>query len=55
MAGFGLPEADIAVLIDVDVATLRQHFRPDRERGAAEGAAQGLPKRSSRWRRETRM
>jgi hypothetical protein len=39
MSGFGLPEADIAVLIDVDLATLREHFRRDLTRGAAEGTA----------------
>ena len=39
MAGFGLPEHDIAVLINVDVATLRQHFRRDLELGAVEGSA----------------
>ena len=39
MSGFGLPETDIAVLIDVDLATLQAHFRRDLTRGAAEGTA----------------
>ena len=39
MSGYGLPEADIAELIDVDLATLREHFRRDLARGAAEGTA----------------
>jgi hypothetical protein len=39
MAGFGLPDADIAVLIDCDVPVLRERFRRELDRGAAEGTA----------------
>ena len=39
MAGFGLPHADIAVLLDISVATLLQYFQDDLDRGVAEGNA----------------
>ena len=39
MAGFGLPEHDIAVLVRVSVGILREHFKDDLELGAAEGTA----------------
>ena len=39
MAGFGLPHADIAVLLDVDGETLREHFMRELKLGEAEGAA----------------
>ena len=39
MAGFGLPQENIAVLIDVDMDMLRARFRHELDRGAAEGIA----------------
>ena len=39
MAGFGVPDEDIAILIEVDLGTLRRHFMHDLGRGAAEGTA----------------
>ena len=39
MAGFGLPQENIAVLIDVDTEMLRARFQHELDRGAAEGTA----------------
>ena len=39
MAGFGLLEYDIAVLLDISVPALRLNFQRDLDRGAAEGTA----------------
>jgi len=39
MAGFGLPESDIAVLLGIDTATLRQHVTDEMDRGVAEARA----------------
>ena len=39
MAGFGLPEQDIAVLVRLALPVLREHFRGELELGAAEGTA----------------
>lgn len=36
MAGLGLPEEQIALLLEVDPKTLRKHFRDDLDRGMAE-------------------
>ena len=39
LAGFGVPQDDIAKHLDVDPKTLRKHFRPDIDRGALEANA----------------
>ena len=39
LAGFGVPQDDIARHLDVDPKTLRKHFRPDIDRGALEANA----------------
>jgi hypothetical protein len=39
MAGFGVPQDDIAVLLDIDVKTLHQHFQRDLDRGTIEATA----------------
>ena len=36
MAGLGLPQDQIALLLEVDPKTLRKHFRDDLDRGMAE-------------------
>jgi hypothetical protein len=36
MAGYGLPQPDIARLIDTDPETLRKHYRADLDTGKAE-------------------
>jgi hypothetical protein len=36
MAGFGVPQDDIAVFLDVDPKTLRKHFRLELDRGSIE-------------------
>ena len=36
MAGLGLPQDQIALLLEVDPTTLRKHFRDDLDRGMAE-------------------
>lgn len=39
MAGFGVPQEDIAVLLDIDPKTLRKHFRAELDRGTIEANA----------------
>jgi hypothetical protein len=39
MAGFGVPQDDIAVLLDIDPKTLRRHFRRELDRGSIEATA----------------
>ena len=39
MAGLGVPQEGIAVLIDVDPKTLRKYFAPELERGSVEATA----------------
>ena len=39
MAGFGVPQQDIATLLDVDAKTLRKHFRAELDRGTIEANA----------------
>ena len=39
LAGFGVPQDDIARHLDVDPKTLRKHFRSDIDRGALEANA----------------
>ncbi len=36
MAGLGLPQEQIALLLEIDPKTLRKHFRDDLDRGMAE-------------------
>ena len=36
MAGFGVPQDDIATYVDVDPKTLRKHFRDELDRGSIE-------------------
>ncbi|MFC0386865.1 hypothetical protein [Muricoccus vinaceus] len=36
MSGFGIPQTDIATLLEIDPKTLRLHFRHELDRGAAE-------------------
>lgn len=36
MSGFGIPQADIATLLDIDAKTLRVHFRRELDRGSVE-------------------
>ena len=36
MAGLGLPQDQIALLLEIDPKTLRKHFRDDLDRGMAE-------------------
>ena len=36
MAGLGLPQEQIALLLEIDAKTLRKHFRDDLDRGMAE-------------------
>lgn len=39
MAGFGVPQEDIAVLLDIDPKMLRKHFRVELDRGTIEANA----------------
>ena len=39
MAGFGIPEVDIAKVISIDPKTLRKHFRIELDRGSIEATA----------------
>ncbi|WP_431266973.1 hypothetical protein [Dankookia sp. P2] len=39
MSGFGIPQADIATLIEIDDKTLRKHFRRELDRGSIEATA----------------
>ena len=39
MSGYGIPQDDIAVLLDVDPKTLRKHFRRELSRGSVEATA----------------
>lgn len=39
MAGFGVPQDDIATYVDVDPKTLRKHFREELDRGSIEATA----------------
>ena len=39
LAGFGVPQDDIAKHLDIDPKTLRKHFRSDIDRGALEANA----------------
>ena len=36
MAGFGVPQEDIATFLDIDAKTLRKHFRAELDRGSIE-------------------
>jgi hypothetical protein len=36
MAGFGVPQEDIATFLDIDAKTLRKHFRAELDRGSME-------------------
>jgi hypothetical protein len=36
MAGFGVPQADIAAHVEIDPKTLRKHFRQELDRGTTE-------------------
>jgi hypothetical protein len=36
MSGFGIPQADIATLLEIDDKTLRKHFRRELDRGSVE-------------------
>ena len=39
MAGFGVPQEDIATLLEIDAKTLRKHFRTELDRGTIEANA----------------
>ena len=39
MAGYGVPQNDIATLLEIDAKTLRKHFRRELDRGAIEATA----------------
>ena len=39
MSGFGIPQAEIATLLDIDPKTLRLHFRRELDRGSVEATA----------------
>lgn len=39
MCGFGVPQTDIAVFLDIDPKTLRKHFREELDRGGIEATA----------------
>ena len=39
MAGYGLPEADIACVLDIDPETLRKHYRRELETGHIKASA----------------
>jgi predicted ArsR family transcriptional regulator len=36
MSGFGIPQTDIATLLEIDAKTLRKHFRRELDRGSIE-------------------
>jgi hypothetical protein len=39
MSGFGIPQDDIATLLEIDLKTLRKHFRHELDRGSIEATA----------------
>jgi hypothetical protein len=39
MSGFGIPQEDIGTLLEIDVKTLRKHFRRELDRGSIEATA----------------
>ena len=39
MAGFGIPEADIACVLDIDPKTLRRHYRKELDKGHIKATA----------------
>src|SRR4051794_4276650 len=39
LAGFGVPQDDIAAYIEIDPKTMRKHFRLDLDRGSLEATA----------------
>ena len=39
MAGYGIPEADIACVLDIDPKTLRRHYRPELDKGHIKATA----------------
>ncbi len=39
MSGFGIPQEDIATLLDLDPKTLRKHYRRELDRGSIEATA----------------
>lgn len=39
MAGYGIPEADIATVLDIDPKTLRKHYRQELDKGAIKATA----------------
>lgn len=39
MSGFGIPQDDIATLLEIDAKTLRKHFRRELDRGMVEVTA----------------
>ncbi len=39
MSGFGIPQPDIATLLEIDAKTLRKHFRRELDRGSIEATA----------------
>ena len=39
MAGFGVPHKDIALMLEIDAATLQRHFRRELDRGSVETCA----------------
>jgi len=39
MAGYGVPQDDIATLLEIDPKTLRKHFRRELDRGSIEATA----------------
>ena len=39
MAGFGVPQEDIAIFLGIDAKTLRKHFRDELDRGVTEANA----------------
>ena len=36
MSGFGIPQTDIATILEIDAKTLRKHFRRELDRGSIE-------------------
>src|SRR4029078_9109733 len=39
MAGYGIPEADIATVLDIDPRTLRKYYRQELDKGAIKATA----------------
>ena len=39
MAGYGIPEADIACVLDIDPKTLRKHYRSELDKGHIKSTA----------------